>query len=1079
MNASNPGRFACGSTGPRWLVRGTHRRWLTVVSVAVLMLFLTEPLKQSGHDPRSGRIALLATLAPPERGFDGRLTHFPYRPREHVMTGSSRHGMASREFTNLYALIAQIAEDANRQPSVANLHALGVAYLTIGRPNQAMTTMARALTNQTGEMALTKAIRASRDTALLNDFAAAAVAGAQSGDEDLAVGEAVEATYSAWQIGRSAEVAWNRAVALEKVGVDSETLTAWHDYLVLDGASPWADDARKSISRLEAKRRADNGPPAFAEITHLLAVDPEGADRIATLWPSACRSYVEDFLLPALVHAAGPKDRPAIAALLNYATKLSRAGGKRGGDTLFADVAIDLGGSLIEPTHSDRSNALVTAVRLYLDGKTKYRNNEIAGAIRELLSARALLLALDSPLSGWATLYLACCAYYDAEYDSCLAQLPVSHDAWLIQHQRKALVANRSWVRALALGVQNRRSDSITELERAEALFRSLGERDNVAAIASLLAEVREYLGDTVLAARSRRQAISSLPVVAVALRRRMILNEAVEASINKDLLWTALILQDKVVESATDAGGALAIVGAFMWRGLILARLSEALRARVDFDRAADFLQRIEDKPVREKAAADLAFCKATAFPDDANQGALASAAAFYRRAGNRVRLSEVYRLSAVAAIHRGALSEGEDLLRRSIKEIRFGEQQLADPASKLIYVATASQIAAAVAQEFLKRNNTDRAFALLEDIRDSRSLNFSVSHLALPDRAVVLFYFIGDETSYVWVMRDHAIVGVRLGCRRAELLVAVELISQRLPVDGLRNRAIASAMSFLYDALIAPIAPLLDGAATVVVVPDDLIANIPFPALRNRRTGRYFVQDALIVEAPSVAAFSEAERNARRALRLPVKAATVLVSDPRSNIISPLPQLRREVAAVREVAQSVRLLGVEGTEVHVSASEGFRSAILLHFAGHGDFDASSPADSALIVGGTRGSAPTRLTAREIVSRSPEAKLIFLAACDSGRTSRSVPSAGVAQWLVAVGVTSVIATVSRVEDGAAADLVCGYYKALKGSPDSAAALRSAQIAAIRHGDDFGWPSFIHFGAPRRIEDGGIEHGER
>lgn len=1036
------------------------------------MLFLGEPLKQGGLDPRIGRIKLLAAVAPPQRLFDGRLTHFPYRPRERVITGNPRHGMTSRDIKNLYAVVAQVAEDAKREPSVGNLHALGVAYLTIGRPNQAVSTMARALTNQTGEIELTKAIRASRDTGLLNDFAVAAVAGAQSGDEDVAIGEAVEATHRAWQFGRSAEVSWNRAVALERLGVDSETLTAWRDYLLIDRASPWADEARKTVSRLEAKRKADNPPPTNAEITLFLA-DREGADRVAGLWPSACRSYVEDFLLPALVQAAGAKDRSAIGNLLNYATKLARAGAKRGGDILFADVAIDLGRSLLDPSRSDRSNALLAAVRLYLDGKAKYRNNEIRGAVRALLSARASLLALHSPLSDWATFYLACCAYYETAYDSCLAQLPVSEDALLLQHGRRALVANRSWVRALALGVQNRRSESIIELARAEALFSSLGEHDNVAAIASLLAEVREYLGDRVLAARSRRQAITALTVVTVALRKRTILNEAVEAYINKDLLWTAFILQDKVVESAMETGGALADVSAFMWRGLILARLSEAQRAHADFNRAGHFLERIGDKALREKAAADLVFCEAAAFPDDSDKSALYSAAAFYRRSGNRVRLSEVYRLAAIAAIHRGALAEAEELLRRSIKEIRFGEEHLADPASKLIYVATASQVASAVAQEFIKRNDAERAFTLLEDIRGARSLTFSVSHLALPQQAVVLFYFLGDETSYVWVLREHTIRGVRLGCRRAELIVATELIAERLSVDGLKNLAIRSAISFLYNALIAPIAPLLAGADMVAIVPDDAIANIPFPALRNERTGRYFVEDTLISEVPSIAAFCRAELTAGRALRLPVKEATVLVSDPTSNGISQLPNLRREVVAVREVAQSVRLLGLEGARVKVSIAEGFRTATLLHFAGHAVFDTSSPGDSALIVGGTRSSGPTRLTARETVTQSPEAKLIFLAACESGRTDRSLPSAGVAQWLVAVGVTTVVATVLRVEDASAADLVCGYYKALKGSPDSAAALRLAQIAAIKRGDAFGWPAFIHFGAPRRIDGGG------
>lgn len=1045
------------------------------------MLLLTGPLKQKRSGPQLDGIASLAALAPPERMFEGRLAHFPYRPRERAMGGRRLSGMTSLDIKKMYTVIAQVAENVKREPSVTNLHEMGVGYLIVGRADQSVTMMARALTKQTGEMKLTEAIRASRDTTLLNDFAVAAAASMQKGDADVVCGEAIEATHRAWQLGRSVEIAWNRAVALEKVGAGGEALTAWHDYLILDRTSPWADEARKTVSRLKTKGQPDDSPPTNAEITRLLDTDGHGGvDRIVTLWPSTCRTYVEDFLLPALLKATESNDRRTIATLLKCVTKLSRAGAERDGDTLFPEVAIDFARSLTDRSRSDRSKKFVNAVRFYVGGRAKYRNNDVAGAVQDFLRARASLRFVDSPLSEWASFYLACCAYYDNAYDSCLAQLPVAGDASLLRRRWQALVANRSWVRALALGVQNRRGDSIIELERAQTLFRLLGERDNVAAISSLLAEVREYLGDRELAARSRREAIGLLPLVADALRQGRILNEAVEAAINKDLLWLALVLQDKAVEVATQAARALDAADAFMWRGLILARLSEAKRARVDFGRADHFVPLIDDEHVREKTAADLAFCKAAAFSEGTDKGALDSAAAFYRRAGNRVRLSETYRLAAVAAIHRGAFDEGEELLRRSMKEIRIGEQHLADPASKLIYAASASQVASVVAQEFLKQNSADRALAILEDIRNVRSLTFSISHLALFDRTALVFYFIGNETSYVWVMRGRNIRGFRLGCRRNELLTAADVISERLPVDGLRNHAIQLATSSLYDALIAPIAPLLDGADMVVVVPDDAIANVPFPALQNRRTGRYFVQDALIVEAPSVTAFADAERRAGRSLRLPVKVATVLLSDPISNGIAPLPELYREVAAVREVAQSVRLFGVESAEVQVSPTEGFRTATLLHFAGHGEFDEQSPADSALIVGRSGGGgSPTRLTAREIVRRSPLAKLVVLSACDSGRTSRSIPSAGVAQWLVAVGVTSVIATVSTVDDAAAANLVCDYYHRLKYSQDSASALRSAQLAAIKRGDNVGWPAFIHFGAPRRIDDGGLEHGQR
>jgi CHAT domain-containing protein len=1017
-------------------------------------------------------IESMAATAPAERSFEGRLNNFPFRPLDEQMRGRAVRVDEIADIAPSHAFIAEAIHDAKEKRTVANLHALGVAELIIGNTDAALEAMVNAIAKETGEEELPKAVRASNDIALLNDLSVAATAMSRSGESHEPAAIALEVTQRLWTSRRTAETTWNRALALERAGMNGEALRAWRDYLRLDGTSPWASEATGHVRRLTAETRLVSPPPSNAEIERLLC----GDGFITSLSPNVGRLYIEQSLLPALIDSGTSNDLQTSKRLLGIAERLSKVTADTSADTSLPSVAVDLGRAVTLYPQSGRTRSFLDATRWYVRATNAYRDNDIGNAKRDFLRARLALENVSAALSVWVRFYLACCAYYDNAYDSCLAQLSNPGDGELLRRGWRALVAKRNWLRALALGVQNRRDEAIAELETAQALFVALGERDNVAAVASLLAEEWEYVGDREAAARARRMALTFLPTVGDPLRRGKILNEAVEAAVNKDLLWTALLLQDMTVTEAARSNRLLDSADAFMWRGLIWTRLKNASRARADFDRASALVPRLSDKNVRDKTAADLTFFRAVAQGHGSDPEALQSAAIFYRNAGNRVRLSQNYRLQAMSAIHRGSLDEGEALLRQSLEEIRIDEERLTDTASKLIYTASASEVAAAAVQEFLKRGNPGRAFSLLEDIRNTKSLKAPLPHAALSADTAVVVYFIGDELSYAWVIRSGVSRAVRLDCRRLDLRPHEDVLAERLPVDGVDDKSVDGALSALHDVLIAPLAGFLTDAKTIVLVPDEAIANVPFPALRNRHTGRYLIEEAVITEAPSVSAFWSAEGVSRDPMRLPIDKAAVLMTSPIANGIAPLRELDREIAAVSGMARAVRLIGGAGIEDRASVIEAFANSTLLHFGGHGEFDASSPADSALIIGGD-GSTPMRLTAREIVARCPTAKLVVLAACDSGRIGKNIPSAGMAQWLVAVGVTSVIGTVSRVDDAAAADLAIDYYRVLKQSPDSASALRAAQLAALRRGDRIGWPTFVHFGAPRRIDNGGSRNG--
>jgi CHAT domain-containing protein len=1017
-------------------------------------------------------IESMATTAPAERSFEGRLNNFPFRPLAEQMRGRAARADEIADIAPSHAFIAEAIHDAKEKRTVANLHALGVAELIIGNTDAALEAMVNAVAKETGEEELPKAIRASNDIALLNDLSVAATAVNRSGESHEPAAIALEVTQRLWTSRRTAETTWNRALALERAGMNGEALRAWRDYLRLDSTSSWSREATGHVRRLTAETRLVSPPPSNAEIERLLC----GDGSITSLSPNVGRLYIEQSLLPALIDSGTSNDLHTSKRLLGLAERLSEVTAETSADTSLPSVAVDLGRAVTLYPQSGRTRSFLDATRWYVRATNAYWHNDIGNAKRDFLRARAALEDVSAALSVWVRFYLACCAYYDNAYDSCLAQLSNPGDGELLRRCWRALVAKRNWLRALALGVQNRRDEAIAELEKAQALFVVLGERDNVAAVASLLAEEWEYVGDREAAARARRMALTFLPTVCDALRRGKILNEAVEAAVNKDLLWTALLLQDLTVTEAGRSNRLLDSADAFMWRGLIWTRLKNASRARADFDRASALVPRLPDKNVRNKTAADLTFFRAAAQGHGSDPKALQSAAIFYRDAGNRVRLSQTYRLQAMSAIHRGSLDEGEALLRQSLAEIRIDEERLTDTASKLIYTASASEVAAAAVQEFLKRGNPGRAFSLLEEIRNTKSLKAPLPDAAPSADTAIVVYFIGDELSYAWVIRGGISRAVRLDCTRLDLRPHEDVLAERLPVEGVGDKPVDSALSALHDVLIAPLARFLADAKTIVLVPDEAIANVPFLALRNRHTGRYLIEEAVITEAPSVSAYWSAEKVSRDPMRLPIDKAAVLMTSPTANGIAPLRELDREIAAVSNTARAVRLIGGAGIDDRVAVIEAFANSTLLHFGGHGEFDAASPADSALIIGGD-GSAPMRLTAREIVTRCPTAKLVVLAACDSGRIGKSIPSAGMAQWLVAVGVTSVIGTVSRVDDAAAADLAIDYYRVLKQSPDSASALRAAQLAALRRGDRIGWPTFVHFGAPRRIDNGGSRNG--
>ncbi len=140
-----------------------------------------------------------------------------------------------------------------------------------------------------------------------------------------------------------------------------------------------------------------------------------------------------------------------------------------------------------------------------------------------------------------------------------------------------------------------------------------------------------------------------------------------------------------------------------------------------------------------------------------------------------------------------------------------------------------------------------------------------------------------------------------------------------------------------------------------------------------------------------------------------------------------------------------------------------------LLHFVGHGSFDAEANTGG-LVFEDERGRAAT-VTAEALgmlLHDHAALRLIFLNACEAAQSGRRDPFAGVAQRLVQQGAPAVLAMQFRVTDAAAIALSQTFYQALADGLPADTALSQARKAIAAAGNPWEWATPVLFS---RAED--------
>jgi CHAT domain-containing protein len=317
----------------------------------------------------------------------------------------------------------------------------------------------------------------------------------------------------------------------------------------------------------------------------------------------------------------------------------------------------------------------------------------------------------------------------------------------------------------------------------------------------------------------------------------------------------------------------------------------------------------------------------------------------------------------------------------------------------------------------------------------------------IALPDRLELLVSFGNEQRQFTSPIPEASL--------RDEVLRFRELLEKRTT-----NEYLVPARQ-LYDQIIRPIEPVLAAhhIDTLVIVPDYTLRTVPFAALHD---GTGFLLDRYATAiAPSLYLTDP------RPVKIASGTALVLGISKSVQGYVPLPNVKREVAAVHDIEGGQELLDDSFSRARFEAELKRVSYNIVHIASHGQFGSDPSQTFVLAFDGQLNMDDLESDIKYGERRDNPLELLILSACEtaSGDDRAALGLAGVA---LKSGARSALATLWYISDQASGDLVVAFHRNLQsGTLSRAHALQEAQRALAadpRYAHPAYWAPFLLIG---------------
>lgn len=895
---------------------------------------------------------------------------------------------------------------------------------------------------------LTKAVRDHPDDPTLwSDLAAVRYeVGRATQSYDAYVGALAATDYALDLQPRHAGALFNRGLVLDALGFRNDASSVFQEVLSIDRESGWADEIRR-------KGLTDERPSDADEWKASLAILVQAADRgdsatvrrIVGRFPQFSRAWGEGEF-PARWGDATISGNEAVAMhWLRVIQIIGAALQQTSGEAIVTDTA-----AAIERARSTNARPLAAAHVAYRHARKTFDGRNVMKGLPLLRDAERRFVTAGSPAAYGAALFLAN-ALFDAHEPEEAAAIYARLDA-AVPRQYGALRAQLHWLHSLLTGWAGRPFESIEAARAGVEDFDRLGEHENAARMRSTVASLLAVLGDDSEGRRVRLRAVRGIIQSGNVKSIEVTLNHAARDEID-DQSWefARALLRLQLARPSTNPR--LAFDGR-MALALVDGRLTSQ---PPDFREAVASAAAIPDPALLADAQNELAYARAVHHNDDSSQQLhLLNEVIEYRKSHARLSLLPdpyVHRAHAYLAVGNARAAEAD--LTSAISLIESSAADITDKTLRDVYLGTSLDPHRDLAALLFEQDRAAEAFAVADRGRARRVAErmllpqtaFHIENLQqrLPEDVVVAHYTaLPDRLVIVTIDRRNWSSGI----------VSVS----RDEIEALRNRMIHSietesateirtVFSVLFRHLIAPIAENLEGKQRLVVIPDDSTNAIPFQALQSL-DGRLLIENWTILYAPSAATAFRDNASSNRNL--------TVVSDPAFDP-KVFPNLER-LGAARRDADRLRtffstahvLTGSSATPENVMNALAHSGTI--HIAAHALSDSTDASRSLIVLAPARGSGA--LYARDIVTlRLSDAPTVVIATCRSGTLGGGKSSTrSLALSFLAAGSATVISTLWDVDDAVSSTITTEFYRGIAAGHEPAAALRAAQLSAVRNG---------------------------
>ena len=423
------------------------------------------------------------------------------------------------------------------------------------------------------------------------------------------------------------------------------------------------------------------------------------------------------------------------------------------------------------------------------------------------------------------------------------------------------------------------------------------------------------------------------------------------------------------------------------------------------------------------------------------------------------------------------GRAADAQRMYETALNTFEGARDELKSDDSKLPFLANAVRIyddyihflvTQGKVEEALRTADQSRAktlaqgFGATDSQKNVRPEMVSPRTVARKSGATLLFYWLGEKQSYLWVITPQKTEIFPLPAQK-EIAPLVEryrkvlLLGAQDPLDS--GNATGQQ---LYSMLVGPAAGVIRPKVPVMVLTDGPLSELNFetlivPANGPNTSAHYWIDDASVMAAPSLAMLAAAKPWHETARNM------LLLGDP----VSPaedypeLPFASMEMKQIeRHFASSDEMIFARGqaTPAAYLANDPRRFSYI-HFVSHGIASRTDPLDSAIILSrtsrdtsATAGAADSfKLYAREVMKHPIDARLVTISACygSGSRTYRGEGLVGLSWAFLRAGAHNVIGALWEASDESSPKLMDSLYEGLQEGKQPDAALRNAKLALL------------------------------